>query len=160
LLTDLYEMTMLQAYWRERMQGEAVFSLFARKLSPRRNYLLACGLNDVLHYLEHLHFGSDALRYLAGLGTVADEFLRWLETLRFTGDVYAVPEGTPIFAEEPLLEVVAPIAEADGRRKKLRAHQIRPNSWIALGRLHASLGAAATWNTGRGHLTASESVSG
>jgi nicotinate phosphoribosyltransferase len=112
LLTDLYELTMLQAYWREGMTGEAVFSLFARKLPPQRNFLLACGLDDVLHYLEQLRFGREALDYLASLDTFGDDFLRWLEALRFTGDVYSVPEGTPVFAEEPILEVVAPIAEA------------------------------------------------
>lgn len=112
LLTDLYELTMLQAYWRERMHGQAVFSLHVRKLPGPRNYLLACGLDDVLDYLERLHFGPEALDYLATLGSFSDEFLRWLGELRFTGDVYAVPEGTPVFAEEPILEIVAPIAEA------------------------------------------------
>jgi nicotinic acid phosphoribosyltransferase len=71
LLTDLYELTMLQAYWRERMRDEAAFSLFARKLPPQRNFLVACGLEDVLRYLERLHFGRGALDYLASLGIFA-----------------------------------------------------------------------------------------
>ncbi len=112
LLTDLYQLTMLQAYWREEMREEAVFSLFFRKLPARRNYMLACGLEDVLHYLETLRFPREGLDYLATLGLFRDEFLRWLEGIRFTGEVYAVPEGTPVFPDVPLLEVVAPIAEA------------------------------------------------
>lgn len=112
LLTDLYELTMLRAYVEEGMEGEAVFSLFVRRLPERRNFLLACGLDDALRYLETLKFDRAALDYLASLGSFSDRFLKFLETFRFSGDVYAVPEGTPIFAEEPLLEIVAPIAEA------------------------------------------------
>jgi nicotinate phosphoribosyltransferase len=112
LLTDLYELTMVQAYWKAAMQEEAVFSLFVRKLPQRRNYLLACGLDDTLRYLEHLRFTDEALDYLSTVGLFSEEFLGWLAHLRFTGAVYAVPEGTPIFGNEPLLEVVAPITEA------------------------------------------------
>jgi nicotinate phosphoribosyltransferase len=112
LLTDLYQLTMLQAYWRERMEERAVFSLFFRQLPESRNYMLACGLDDVLRYLEELSFSDDALEYLGGLGPFSREFLDWLAQLRFTGDVWAMAEGTPVFAGEPLLEVVAPIAEA------------------------------------------------
>jgi nicotinate phosphoribosyltransferase len=89
-----------------------VFSLFVRRLPERRNYLLACGLDDVLAFLETLHFDQAALAYLASLGRFSERFLRYLEQLRFTGDVHAVPEGTPVFANEPLVEVEAPIAEA------------------------------------------------
>jgi len=112
LLVDLYELTMLQAYWRERMFDEAVFSLFVRRLPEQRNYLLACGLQDALHYLEHLHFGAAALEFLRGRGEFSADFLGWLKDFRFTGDVFAVPEGTPFFAPEPILEVVAPLPEA------------------------------------------------
>ena len=112
LLTDLYELRMLQAYWKEEMVGEAVFSLFVRRLPRERNYLLACGLADALHYLEHLRFTREALEYLGTLPGFSRAFLSWLEGFRFTGDVYAAPEGTPVFANEPILEVVAPIAEA------------------------------------------------
>lgn len=112
LLTDLYELTMLQAYFEERMSDVAVFSLFVRRLPERRNYLLACGLDDVLAFLETLRFDQAAMAYLESLGRFSDRFLRHLEQLRFRGDVYAVPEGTPIFAGEPILEVAAPIAEA------------------------------------------------
>jgi len=112
LLTDLYEVTMLQSYWREGMDGDAVFSLFVRRLPPGRNFLLACGLEDSLRYLERLRFDDDACRYLGGMDQFGDEFVEWLGELRFTGDVRAVPEGTPVFPEEPLLEVVAPLPEA------------------------------------------------
>ena len=112
LLTDLYQLTMLQAYWTEAMDRSAVFSLFFRHLPPARNYLIACGLEEVLDYLEDLHFSEEAIAQLRGLGPFSDPFLEWLSGLRFTGDVYAVSEGTPVFPSEPLLEVVAPIAEA------------------------------------------------
>ena len=112
LLTDLYELTMLQAYFEEQMSDVAVFSLFVRRLPARRNYLLACGLDDALGFLETLRFDDAALAYLASLGRFSDRFLQYLQRFRFTGDVYAVPEGTPIFASEPIVEVAAPIAEA------------------------------------------------
>lgn len=112
LLTDLYELTMLQAYFEERMSEMAVFSLFVRRLPERRNYLLACGLDDALAFLEALRFDQAALAYLDSLGRFSNRFLRHLEQFRFTGGVYGVPEGTPVFANEPLVEVEAPIAEA------------------------------------------------
>ena len=112
LLTDLYELTMLQAYFAEHMSDVGVFSLFVRRLPERRNYLLACGLDDVLEFLETLRFDRPALAYLDSLGRFSAEFLRRLEEFRFTGDVYAVPEGTPVFAHEPILEIEAPIAES------------------------------------------------
>jgi nicotinate phosphoribosyltransferase len=112
LLTDLYQLTMLQAYWREGLGGRAAFSLFFRRLSPSRNYLIACGLDHVLDYLEGLRFTGEALDYLSGLGFFGGAFLDWLAELRFTGDVHAMPEGTPVFPHEPLLEVEAPIGEA------------------------------------------------
>ena len=112
LLTDFYQLTMLQAYFEERMQDTAVFSLFIRRLPERRNYLLACGLDDVLSYLETLHFDDEALGYLRSLGRFSNRFLEHLARFRFTGDVYAVAEGTPIFPHEPVLEVVAPVGEA------------------------------------------------
>lgn len=112
LLTDLYELTMLQAYFEERMSDTAVFSLFVRRLPEQRNYLLACGLDDVLAFLETLRFDEAALAYLDSLGRFSKRFLHYLAELRFTGDVYAVPEGTPVFANEPLVEIEAPISEA------------------------------------------------
>lgn len=112
LLTDLYQLTMLQAYWREGMDDEAVFSLFVRRLPPGRNFLLACGLDAALDYLETLRFHDDALEFLAGRDELQQGFVDWLADFRFEGDVHAVPEGTPVFAEEPILEVIAPLPQA------------------------------------------------
>jgi nicotinate phosphoribosyltransferase len=112
LLTDLYELTMLQAYWREGLHAEAVFSLYVRRLAAQRNFLLAVGLDDVLRYLEALRFTPEALEYLASRPEFRPEFLDWLAGFRFTGEVWAVREGTPVFANEPILEVVAPLPEA------------------------------------------------
>ena len=112
LLTDFYQLTMAEAYLDEGLWDEAVFSLFARRLPARRNYLLAAGLEDALESLERLRFGAQELDWLASLGRFSDRLLGWLERFRFSGDVDAVPEGTPLFAEEPLLEVRAPLPEA------------------------------------------------
>jgi nicotinate phosphoribosyltransferase len=112
LLTDQYELAMIQAYWRQRMSTPAVFSLFVRMLPETRNFLLACGLDDALDYLEDLHFEADALEYLHQRPELEPAFVDWLADFRFTGDVDAVPEGTPIFGQEPLLEVRAPLPEA------------------------------------------------
>jgi nicotinate phosphoribosyltransferase len=112
LLTDLYELTMLQAYWHLGMAETATFSLFVRRLPDTRNYLLACGIDHALDAMAALRFSEDHLAYLSGLGLFRTGFLDWLRTFRFRGDVYAVAEGTPVFAQEPILEVVAPIAQA------------------------------------------------
>jgi nicotinate phosphoribosyltransferase len=112
LLVDLYELTMAQAYWREEMDDEAVFSLYFREMPAKRNYVLACGLADALRYLERLRFSGEHLDYLDTLGHFSAEFLDWLGGMCFTGDVWAAPEGTPLFPEEPFLEVVGPIAVA------------------------------------------------
>jgi nicotinate phosphoribosyltransferase len=112
LFTDLYELTMMQAYFDEGLHDQAVFSLFVRKLPPRRNFLLACGLDDVLTFLEQVRFDDAAIDYLRSLGRFSTAFLDYLRGWRFTGDVYAVPEGTPVFPNEPILEIEAPIAEA------------------------------------------------
>ena len=112
LFTDLYELTMLQAYFKEGMTAPAVFDLFVRKLPDERNFLIACGLESVLHYLEHLRFSDRAIDYLASLGKFSPDFLEYLRTFRFTGNVYAVPEGTVVFQNEPILEIEAPIGEA------------------------------------------------
>jgi nicotinate phosphoribosyltransferase len=111
LFTDLYELTMLQAYLAEGMTDSAVFTLFVRRLPERRNFLLACGVQDVLTHLGHLRFTEEDLAYLRSLKRFSDDFVTWLREFRFTGDVYAVPEGTPVFANEPILEIVAPIVQ-------------------------------------------------
>lgn len=112
LLTDLYQLTMLQAYLDEGMSDTAVFEFFVRKLPPERNFLMAAGLAQVLDFLEHLQFSTAELDWLAGCGRFHDRFLESLRTLRFTGDVVAMPEGSIFFADEPILRVVAPLPQA------------------------------------------------
>src|SRR6266550_2710042 len=94
LLTDLYELTMLQSYFDERMNGVAVFDLFIRRLPENRNYFVACGLDHVLDYLETFSFSEGDVDYLRSLDRFTSAFLHSLRDLRFTGDVYAVAEGT------------------------------------------------------------------
>lgn len=112
LLTDLYELTMAQAYHKVGMNDVAVFELFFRSMPPNRNFLVACGLDDVLEYLEGYRFDEADVNYLASLAQFTPDFLEWLAELRFIGDVYAVPEGTVVFADEPVLQVVAPVVQA------------------------------------------------
>jgi nicotinate phosphoribosyltransferase len=112
LVTDQYQLTMLQAYWREGLDGEATFTLYVRSLPPSRNFLLAAGLEDALGALESLRFSAESLDYLSTLGVFARDFLEWLAGYRFQGEVRAVPEGTPVFAEEPILEVTGPLPQA------------------------------------------------
>ena len=113
LLLDLYELTMADAYRRESMADRpATFSLFMRSEPANWGYLVAAGLDDCLLWLEQLHFTPADLEAVARLRIFPDEFLVWLGELRFTGSVRAVPEGTIVFAGEPLLEVDGPVAEA------------------------------------------------
>jgi nicotinate phosphoribosyltransferase len=112
LLTDLYELNMVQAYWERGMHDEAVFSLFVRRLPERRNYLVGAGLDAALSCLENLHFTPAALAFLGEQSMFRREFLDWLADLRFAGEVWALPEGTVLFADEPILEVVAPLPVA------------------------------------------------
>src|SRR5512138_92286 len=112
LFTDLYELKMLEAYLREGMAGEALFTVFIRRLPPSRNFFLACGLETVLDFLENVRFEEADLDYLASLGSFSHPLLESLRGFRFAGEVRAVPEGTPVFANEPILEIRAPIAQA------------------------------------------------
>ena len=112
LLTDLYELTMLQAYYDRGMNGAAVFEFFSRKLPRERNFLMAAGLEQVLDYLCGLRITSEELAFLDSTGRFSAGFLRSLEDLRFTGRVDAMPEGTLFFADEPILRVEAPLREA------------------------------------------------
>jgi nicotinate phosphoribosyltransferase len=112
LATDLYQLTMAQAYWYEDMHEAAVFDLFVRKLPPERRFLIAAGLEHALNALEAFHFTAEDLQYLQSLGMFRSEFLDYLAGMRFRGDVFALPEGTPVFPDEPLLEVVAALPQA------------------------------------------------
>lgn len=112
LFTDLYELTMVQAYEAEGMDETAVFELFFRELPPERSYVVAAGLDDVLQYLEGLETSDDEIAFLAEEGAFSREFLDRLRRFRFSGDVNAVPEGTVVFPDEPLVQVIAPLQEA------------------------------------------------
>jgi len=112
LFTDLYELTMAQAYWQSGTTGTATFGLFFRKLPPDRGFLVAAGLELVLDYLEQFHLTPADIGYLRSLGRFDEEFLEFLSGLRFTGDVRAMPEGTLFFADEPVLEATGPIIES------------------------------------------------
>jgi nicotinate phosphoribosyltransferase len=112
LFTDLYELTMAAAFFRAGQRAPATFSLFVRRLPTTRNFLVAAGLEDALEYARSLRFTRDARDYLRSLGGFEPDFLDYLGGLRFTGEIRAVPEGTVIFADEPLLEVTAPVIEA------------------------------------------------
>ncbi|HVK80622.1 MAG TPA: nicotinate phosphoribosyltransferase, partial [Verrucomicrobiae bacterium] len=112
LLTDLYELTMLQTYFDHGMNETAVFEWFVRKLPDQRNFLIAAGLEQVLDYLADLRFAPEELQWLANTGRFSEAFIQSLENFRFTGDVHAMPEGTVFFTDEPILRVTAPLREA------------------------------------------------
>ncbi len=115
LLVDLYELTMAAAYFEHGIDCRATFELFVRHLPPQRSYLVAAGLDSALGYLENLHFTEDDVKFLRGqpaFHTVSSDFFDYLLGFRFQGDVRAVAEGTLVFAEEPLLQVTAPVLEA------------------------------------------------
>ncbi len=112
LLTDLYEFTMLHAYRRDGLNETAVFDLFVRRLPEKRNFLLAAGLDDALAFLESFAFTPEQIAWLEQLPPFRGQDLRYLKNFRFTGKVRAVPEGTPVFPNEPILEVEAPLGEA------------------------------------------------
>jgi nicotinate phosphoribosyltransferase len=111
LFTDLYELTMAAGYFGRRIDGHATFSLYLRD-TPKRNYFVAAGLADVLGELESYVFSKDDVGYLKESGLFSDDFLSFLTGLRFSGDVYAIPEGTIFFPNEPVVEVTAPVIEA------------------------------------------------
>lgn len=112
LLTDLYMLTMLNAYIEAEMRERAVFEFFVRKLPPSRGFLVVAGLEQALSYLESFRIGEDEIEALRELRRFGPRFFDELASLRFTGDVDAMPEGTIAFENEPLLRVTAPIAEA------------------------------------------------
>lgn len=112
LLTDLYQLTMLCAYYAHRMTDVAVFELFVRKLPPHRNFMMAAGLEQALSFLENLRFSGEELDWVSSSQRFPREFTDQLAALRFTGDVDAMPEGTLFFQNEPLLRVTAPLPQA------------------------------------------------
>ena len=111
MLIDLYELTMAQAYWRARHDGPATFSLFARGYPASRSYYVAGGIDASLSFIEHFGFSDSDISSIHGLDRFDEEFLHFLRGLKFTGTVRSVSEGTVVFADEPLLEIDAPIIE-------------------------------------------------
>ena len=116
LLTDLYELTMAAGYFESGKAGEkATFEFTLRRLPAHRNYALIAGISEVVNYLLNLSFSSEEIEYLQGLpqfSRVSPGFFEYLRNFRFTGDLFAVPEGTPLFAGEPVLTIRAPVIEA------------------------------------------------
>jgi nicotinate phosphoribosyltransferase len=112
IMTDLYELTMAASYFEQDMFAPATFSLMVREYPPKRSYLVCAGLDPLLDYLESFHFRPDDLDYLEQTSLFPDKFLQFLETLRFNGEVRAVPEGRIAFCDEPLVEITAPVMQA------------------------------------------------
>lgn len=109
LLTDLYQLTMMQAYFDNDMHDEAVFEMFFRRLPKQREFLVACGLAQVIEYLTELHFTAEDIDFLRKDGRFHERFLNYLADLRFTGAVHAMAEGTIFFADEPIIRITAPL---------------------------------------------------
>ena len=112
LMTDLYELTMMQGYFKNENRQKVIFEVFFRKNPFGGGYSVACGLEQVIEYIEDLKFSEDDLDYLKSTGIFQDDFLEYLRTFTFTGDIYAIPEGTVVFPRVPLMKVVAPIDQA------------------------------------------------
>lgn len=112
LVMDFYELTMSQVYMNKQKNEEVVFDLFYRRNPENGGFAIFAGLNQIIEYIEDLHFDEDQIAYLRSLHQFSDEFLDYLADFRFTGDVWAVPEGTPVFPYEPLIKVKAPLIQA------------------------------------------------
>ncbi len=113
MLTDLYELTMMQGYFYEKDANDTViFDAFYRVNPDGNGFAITCGLEQIIEYIENLHFEEEDIEYLRSTGIFKDDFLEYLKDFRFTGDIYAIPEGTPVFPREPLVKVIAPIMQA------------------------------------------------
>ena len=112
LMTDLYQLTMMQGYFESQSTETVVFDAFYRKNPCDNGYAIAAGLEQVIDYIKNLHFSEEDIEYLKSLGIFHKEFLDYLRTFRFEGDIYAIPEGSVVFPHEPLLKVIAPIMQA------------------------------------------------
>ena len=113
LLTDLYELTMMQGYFHAKDANETViFDAFYRTNPDGNGFAITAGLEQVVEYIENLHFDKEDIDYLRTTGLFGEDFLEYLSTFKFTGDIYAIPEGTVVFPREPLVKVIAPIMQA------------------------------------------------
>ncbi len=112
LLTDLYQLTMMQGYFKSQNDKYVIFDMFYRKNPCDGGYAIACGLEQVIDYIKNLRFSYEDIEYLRSLNMFGEDFLSYLSSFHFSGDIYAIPEGTVVFPMEPLIKVVAPIMEA------------------------------------------------
>jgi nicotinate phosphoribosyltransferase len=132
LSTDLYELTMVGGYFAAGLSGRATFDLFVRQLPPTRNYLIASGLEQALDFLESVRFTAEEIQFLRTVPALAKLpsafFDQYLPQFRFTGDVWAIEEGTPVFAQEPMMRVTAPLPEAQLVETALIAETMFPTS--------------------------------
>ena len=112
LLTDLYELTMMQGYFKNPVQETVIFDAFYRTNPCGNGFAIAAGLDQVIDYIKNLHFSKADVDYLRSLGIFDEDFLEYLSSFHFSGDIYAIPEGTVVFPREPLVKVIAPIMEA------------------------------------------------
>lgn len=113
LLTDFYELTMMQGYFKEKDANETViFDMFYRNNPCGNGFAICAGLDQVIDYIKNLHFDQEDVEYLRSLGIFGEDFLEYLANFKFSGDIYAIPEGTVVFPREPLVKVIAPIMEA------------------------------------------------
>ena len=113
LLTDFYELTMMQGYLKSgKHQEKVIFDMFYRKNPCGNGFAICCGLEQVVEYIRNLNFSEEDIDYLRSLGTFDEDFIEYLRGFHFTGDIYAIPEGTVVFPKEPLIKVIAPVIEA------------------------------------------------
>lgn len=112
LLTDLYQLTMMQGYFKNPSDQIVIFDMFYRTNPCGGSYAIAAGLDQMMEYIENLRFSKEDVEYLRSLHIFEEDFLEYLENFRFSGDIYAIPEGTVVFPKEPLVKVIAPIMEA------------------------------------------------
>ena len=112
LLTDLYELTMMQGYYENNTNETVVFDVFYRNNPSGGAYAITAGLEQVIDYIKNLRFETEDIEYLRSTGIFQESFLKYLSDFSFSGDIYAIPEGTVVFPKEPLLKVIAPIMEA------------------------------------------------
>ena len=112
LLTDLYELTMMQGYFEQQTNEVVVFDVFFRQNPAKNGYSIMAGLEQVIEYIKNLNFTYEDVDYLRGLGIFSEDFLHYLSGFHFSGNIYAIPEGSVIFPQEPLIKVIAPIMEA------------------------------------------------
>ncbi len=112
LLTDLYQLTMMQGYYQNNSTQTVVFEMFYRKNPSQNGFAIFAGLHQFIDYINNIVFDADSLEYLSSLNIFSSDFLEYLKNFKFTGDIYSIPEGTIIFPEEPLFRVIAPILEA------------------------------------------------